>query len=1162
MDALAVSAAVIQFIDFTCGLVAKGVSIHSSMTGLAIDHEELENITANLKRSSDEIHKSLPQNIRDAQESQEVQLAQQQLNKNETDLQNVAIGCRAVADELMTVLAELTSKGPKSPWRSFRHALKATWNEGKVQSLENRLDRYRQQMMTNIIISLRYKTEMQIREQSSMRQSVGRIEELQRKTKMIGDQFMEKIIGGEEWKRDLVQMIHERGLANSQKVFDSSQMKDSQGRVPNAIIARETQIQKRILHKLAFRGMNDRERRICKAHAQTFEWIFHDPKVDSRSWSSFNDFLVSPQNQIYWITGKPGSGKSTLMKHIRHHPQTTTSLEHWSGSDQLIQAGFYFWNSGSHMQMSVDGLLHAVLHECLRQLPAGTVQDVLPERWEVASLFDVDDYPWSWGEVASALRKLIVECYPDTKFFLLIDGLDECSGDQTQLIELIRELAEDTENLKLCVASRPWNNFEDAFKNRPSLRVQDLSAPDINRFVTSKFSANDGFAELQARDFSGGKKLLEAISEKAEGVFLWVHLVVRSLLEGLTNGDGLQELHTRLEELPPDLEDLYAKMLGSLDERYLSHASRLFQIVRACIGPLTLLRMALADLEEGDRAIQASVRKMPIEEQFVMCRNMKRKVASRCRGLLDVNPPFTFCSDDDNSPLNIKASKSNSSNGDDKGVDPSMADLEVQYLHRTVLDYIQSTDVWSWLTSVHAEPFDPHLPLLRSSVLEMKSFHRASSFSGGRKLSLRLMTSIKYAKRSLATCSTEKKIREVVLLLDEVDSVGKFLTSPCGTPSRWGFHWSANFVRPRISIPSFFHLMAICGLYQYLEMRLQTNHPELGTQPDGCYKPLIVWLLGRNELRSYNPVEEQYKDLYGISYEVFETLLRKGHDCHQLWHGHSAWDLAMERGYTDILELFERYRGEPPQSSPGDNSKDIQRHGKRQDGRESDNESDDSIEALSGHEGEIDWNRYLRMRSLPTSQKKGIRKANEQLHGDSPEHYPRSSKFSGEPRRNVARPTPPPQPSRIPLRPQPLHAQIHNPFPTASHNPRPRYEEDDDSMNGYQGLHPSHHSHHTYNPPPRVPGGYRGGSQPSAPFRPMPLQASASPSSALPDILPRTTIRGMASTEPNVPGRIPAAIHDKRPIRRRVWTRLWVLIRFKCTHSTPYHFQNVSNEPA
>ncbi|KAI0516810.1 hypothetical protein F5B22DRAFT_636356 [Xylaria bambusicola] len=930
MDALAVSAAVFQFIDFTCSLIAKGVSIHSSMTGLALDYEELKNITA-----------SLLQNNNDIQESLSRRNIATQLTKNEEDLQKIASDCQGVAEELMDVLTNLTSKGPKSKWRSFRYALQATWNEGKVKSLENRLDRYRQQVMAIILSCLRSQAEMLIQEQSSTRQSVERIEELQRNSKMAGDRFIEGFMNGGEWKRDLVRMIHEQGRGNCQAMANRSRAEnDEKGRASDAVVAQEQRVRKRILHELAFKNMNDRERRIPEAHEQTYKWIFHNPTADTKSWSSFVDFLKSPCKKIYWITGKPGSGKSTLMKYIRHQARTTEQLKNWSGGSQVIQAAFYFWNSGSHMQMSVEGLLQAVLHDCLQQLPTQVIQDVLPERWEVLTLFDDDDYPWSWGEVAEALRRLIIDCLPEKKFYFMLDGLDECSGDQTQLMHLIRELADDTENLKLCVASRMWNNFQDAFKDRPSSMLHDLSAADISLFITSKFSANEGFAELQVREPYQAQLLLEKIAEKAEGVFLWVHLVVQSLLEGMTNGDGLRDLHSRLEELPPDLEDLYAKILNSLEERYIDQASRLFQIVRACDVSPTLLRIALADLEE-DYAIQAPTKPMTNKDRLALCKNMKRKLVSRCRGLLGISSSPIFKLEENSSALDIEASMSDN--------EDIVAGLEVQYLHRSVRDYIETPEVWSWLLSVHEKPFSPHfLVLLKANLLGMKGLNPVSL--SARQMSFHLWMAIKYAKRSLNTRSTEQT-RETILLLDEIDNVATLLTRSSTTPDapfagrcgvRGDDHWSSFFISG-VPDPSFLHLMAICGVHEYLETHLQS----VGSKnSDGnCDKmPLIISAIEGTPI-----ILERsgYDHLPGPHFNVLETLLRNGDDCHKPYQGRSAWDLARNGKRTDLLRLFEKYRGKPPQSSGSDNC--PEQEVDDGDGYGTDNESITSVGAVAGY---------------------------------------------------------------------------------------------------------------------------------------------------------------------------------------------------------------------
>ncbi|KAK7977839.1 hypothetical protein PG988_005329 [Apiospora saccharicola] len=410
----------------------------------------------------------------------------------------------------------------------------------------------------------------------------------------------------------------------------------------------------------------------------------------------------------------------------------------------------------------------------------------------------------------------------------MIDGLDKCSGDQLQLIELITKLAEDTGNLKLCVASQPWSNFEDAFKSRPSLMLQDITAADIELYVTSKFSASEGFAGLQVRDPLGAKSPLESIPNKAEGVFLWVHLVVRSLLEGLTNGDGLRDLTKRLEELAPKLEDLYVHILENLDENYLDHASQLFQVVRACDDSPNLLRIALADSEDSEMAMRAPVKPMSSRAKSALCKNMKRKLLSRCRGLLDVSSTTLQYTYGD------IAHDFRSENEMDVAADAvAMADLEVQYLHRSGRDYIQNPSLWSWLRSANQEPFDPHLSPLKSHLLHFKGLPSDSLTT--RVMGFHIWMAIKYAKRSF-NIFPKKKLqgrREVARLLDEMDETATVLTSSheerCGSifvdrlVTLEGEHWSCFFIS-KVSDPSFLHVMAVGGVHQYLCTRLRHSN--------------------------------------------------------------------------------------------------------------------------------------------------------------------------------------------------------------------------------------------------------------------------------------------------------------------------------------------------
>src|SRR2546430_1940618 len=48
-------------------------------------------------------------------------------------------------------------------------------------------------------------------------------------------------------------------------------------------------------------------------------------------------------NRLFHISGKAGSGKSTLMKLLLDHEKSKRELEHWAGNKQLVFAHFFFW---------------------------------------------------------------------------------------------------------------------------------------------------------------------------------------------------------------------------------------------------------------------------------------------------------------------------------------------------------------------------------------------------------------------------------------------------------------------------------------------------------------------------------------------------------------------------------------------------------------------------------------------------------------------------------------------------------------------------------------------------------------------------------------------------------------------------------------------------
>jgi len=88
--------------------------------------------------------------------------------------------------------------------------------------------------------------------------------------------------------------------------------------------------QYRLLNTLNYSSMRSRHARIVEAHARTFDWIFVPPdEVPKDRKLPVVKFVrwLRQSDSIYWISGKAGSGKSTLMKYLSNHQNTRLELE-------------------------------------------------------------------------------------------------------------------------------------------------------------------------------------------------------------------------------------------------------------------------------------------------------------------------------------------------------------------------------------------------------------------------------------------------------------------------------------------------------------------------------------------------------------------------------------------------------------------------------------------------------------------------------------------------------------------------------------------------------------------------------------------------------------------------------------------------------------------
>ena len=448
-----------------------------------------------------------------------------------------------------------------------------------------------------------------------------------------------------------------------------------------------------ILSGLHFWAMKMREASITEAHERTFEWIFEDqpvsgPQVKFKEWLNYG-------HGIYWIAGKAGSGKSTLMKYLVSEPRTQSILQAWAGNEALVIAKFFFWNAGNDMQKSQEGLLQSLLHEVLSQCPQ-LMEIICPSRWRSTDLYDTHSEPWTKQELIASFD--LLSRVPDltSKFCFFIDGLDEYQGDHCGLIQTVRRLAASS-SIKVCLSSRPWEEFTEAFgrDKEHTIVLQDLTRRDIQLYVHDALKQHHHFARLEEAD-PRWNELVEELEDRAQGVFLWVTIVVRSLLRGLTHADDVSDLQRRLREFPAELNPFFQHIFDSIDPFYREQTAQLFLVNIEALTPLSVI--ALQSIEEErrkpDYVFKLDVRPYSTKEMEDIYDTVKRRLSARCKDLLEVN------------------------------VDPyhhPFYGYRVGFLHRTVRDYLIAPRMREMLSEWAAKEFDATTSLCRAHLAQVTS---------------------------------------------------------------------------------------------------------------------------------------------------------------------------------------------------------------------------------------------------------------------------------------------------------------------------------------------------------------------------------------------------------------------------------------------------------
>ena len=306
----------------------------------------------------------------------------------------------------------------------------------------------------------------------------------------------------------------------------------------NTVVTEEQR--KAFLASLSFEQIDARLLNIKKAHDRTCNWLFG--QLEYKKWLDRD--LAYEHHGFLWIKGKPGAGKSTMMKHALLKAKKLFA-------DAAI-VSFFFNARGSVLEKSTLGMYRSLLHQLLTAIPP--LQDDFVQMFSQKRRHS-DPYEWSIEE----LQEFLIAAARGLEHYRLvcfIDALDECEENEVrELVDFLEGLGETAvssgTSLNICLSSRHYPHIRIQKGIQLTVEGQGGHDKDIATYVESKFKVphSKQMDDIRAE-----------ILNRASGVFLWVVLVVKMLNKAYDHGK-IHALRRLLSEIPDELDDLFADIL-------------------------------------------------------------------------------------------------------------------------------------------------------------------------------------------------------------------------------------------------------------------------------------------------------------------------------------------------------------------------------------------------------------------------------------------------------------------------------------------------------------------------------------------------------------------------------------------------------------------------
>ncbi|KAJ3479969.1 hypothetical protein NLI96_g8688 [Meripilus lineatus] len=281
----------------------------------------------------------------------------------------------------------------------------------------------------------------------------------------------------------------------------------------------------------------------------TCQWIIED--------QAFRKWKDGAGGGCLWLYGGPGTGKTFLASAV---------IEELKKSGPVL---FVYCDSKCTTARAVLELLAA---QSLRQIGKRSTASA---GWrlrpavnfdfseEFSALEHKDSY--SLDDIPELITK-VIKIFEAP--FIVVDALDECPDrpETSRLIHTLLPLAKS--GLNVFLTSREERSFFDWMKDIPEnarIRLRNQNAPDIQLHIThtidGSVSVRSDLPDLEKQQIHS--TIEDRFKEKAEG---GMFLLVDRLLEPVVTRATIEEITEDLQNLPADCEDLWLRILTSIDK--------------------------------------------------------------------------------------------------------------------------------------------------------------------------------------------------------------------------------------------------------------------------------------------------------------------------------------------------------------------------------------------------------------------------------------------------------------------------------------------------------------------------------------------------------------------------------------------------------------------